>query len=964
MTGTEGQGGASEGDPVRSALEALGPGFKLVRELGRGATAIVYLVRDHELNRDLAVKVIRSSFGADEEAMARLQREAKLVAQLQHPNIVKLYGTRHLSDGSMVLLMEHVPGRNLKELLQEEGALPPRKAMSFLMDVASALAYAHRRKIVHRDVKPENIYIDDEVGTARLADFGVARPWDLDTRLTLPGESLGTPAYMAPEQIDGADVDGRSDVFSLGLVAYEMLTGAHPWDGESIYSIIFKQKHEDLPPLREVRPDLSERVVTIVERSVRKDPADRWSSAEEMLAEIRALDEPEVDPLLYGVEWEDTPAGEERPGLPSAPPPPTRSDGSPPRPTARAPQRAKRWPWVLGVLAAAVAGLVFAREPLGLDSAWRQALARIAPAATLVADSSDPGDVSATSVPSVPGPPRLLAGRGGNAQSGPVGTTLPEALRVQVVDSIGLGVPDVLVHFEVIAGEAALDTTQVRTDVNGAAAVVLTLPALPQEVEVLARTAESNGIPDLETRFLVSAVPATGAAVSGIDGNGQSGPPGQALPDALLLRVVDEAGNAVEGAEVEFSTESGVVVPEVDLTDAQGWAVSRWTLGDQPGRQEVVARITGSGVRVVFEATAEVQEPAVPDPATGVEDSVPSAPVSGRPPPNVVRRGWDVGGTMFCALGSGRPFCRGGAAASADVGGLVAVVTGVAHACGVDPEGVAWCWGSNDGGQLGDGSRTSSGGRRVDGMVRFSRLTAGLTHSCGLDGEGQAYCWGSNLSGQLGTGSRDDRSVPTAVASALRFRAIDAGWNHTCALTPSGQIECWGLNASGQLGDGGRVDRLAPTAVATGPGFQALAAGSSHTCALRDGQVFCWGDNQHGQLGTEVGDASVRPSPVAGLPPVTAIATGAAHSCALTAAGEAYCWGQNLHGQLGDGTNMNRSAPTAVVGDLRFEALRAGGGATCGRTTDGVTYCWGFNQNGQLGDGSRTSRSVPTRTGG
>ncbi|MBT8337461.1 MAG: serine/threonine protein kinase, partial [Gemmatimonadetes bacterium] len=291
-------------DSVRATLEALGPGFELLRELGRGATAIVYLVRDHELDRDLAVKVIRSSFGADEEAMARLDREAKLVARLQHPNIVKLYGTQHLPDGSMVLLMEHVPGRNLKELLQDTGPLPPRRAMALLEDVASALAYAHRRKIVHRDVKPENIYIDDEVGTARLADFGVARPWDLDTRLTLPGESLGTPAYMAPEQIDGGDVDGRSDVFSLGLVAYEMLAGEHPWEGDSIYSIIFKQKHEDPPDLRTIRPDISDRVVAIVERAVHKAPDERWASADEMLDALKALEAPEVDPLLHGLEGE------------------------------------------------------------------------------------------------------------------------------------------------------------------------------------------------------------------------------------------------------------------------------------------------------------------------------------------------------------------------------------------------------------------------------------------------------------------------------------------------------------------------------------------------------------------------------------------------------------------------------------------------------------------------------------
>ena len=952
---------SSSGDSVRSALEALGPGFELIRELGRGATAIVYLVKDHELNRDLAVKVIRSSFGADEEAMARLQREAQLVARLQHPNIVKLYGTRHLADGSMVLLMEHVPGRNLKELIQETGPLSPRRAMSFLRDVASALAYAHRRRIVHRDVKPENIYIDDEVGTARLADFGVARPWDLDTRLTLPGESLGTPAYMAPEQIDGQDVDGRSDVFSLGLVAYEMLTGAHPWEGESIYSIIFKQKQEEPPALREIRPDLSDRVIDIVERAIRKDPADRWASAEEMLDAVEALADPEVDPLLHGLGFEDdapVPMGAALPGRrgeSGGPPARAARKAAAPR-VAPGPSERGRRRRVLLLLAAGALLLATAWQPLGLSRWLPQGVdaegSPVAPPPTVVQPA-----VPDTTPPPVPGTPRLLAGRGGNAQSGPVGTTLPEELEVQVLDSAGTPVPGVSLEFEVVGGLAVLGVGEAVTDSMGAAATLVTLPETPQDIEVVARLTE---VPDLETRFLVSALPRTGTAVGGVDGDDQTGRPGEPLPDAILLRVVDDEGQPVEGAEVEFVTESGSVRPEVDLTDADGWAVARWTLGDEPGAQEVVARIPGGGARVVFNATAAEPEPE-PDSVEVPDDPIDPGPM----PATVVRRAWDVGGTMVCVLGAGgRPFCRGGTSASEGVGGIVAVTAGVTHACGLDDTGRAFCWGANQDGQLGDGSRSSHDGRPVDGDLRFSRLAAGLSHTCGLDGGGAAHCWGGNLSGQLGTGGRDDRTVPVSVATALRFTRIVSGWNHTCALTPSGQIHCWGLNSAGQLGDGGRLDRLAPVPVAAGAGFQALAAGSGHTCALRDGQVYCWGDNQHGQLGNGTLQAVMRPGPVGGLPPVASVVAGASHTCARTTTGEVYCWGQNIHGQLGDGSNQAQSVPVLVSGDLLFSSIYAGGGITCGRSTEGNTWCWGFNQSGQLGDGSRTSRAVPTRVGG
>ncbi|MBT8336007.1 MAG: hypothetical protein KJO11_05345, partial [Gemmatimonadetes bacterium] len=560
-------------------------------------------------------------------------------------------------------------------------------------------------------------------------------------------------------------------------------------------------------------------------------------------------------------------------------------------------------------------------------------------------------------LPAEPGEPRLLAGRGGNAQTGPVGRLLPEPLRLQVLDSAGVPVPGVVVAFEVVAGQASGMADTTITDADGVVYTPITLPSTPQDVEIVARLAER---PEIMTSFMLSAVPATGAEIGGIDGDDQSAPPGRSLPDALLLRVLDEDGAPVEGAEVEFTTESGGIQPQFDLTDADGWAVGRWTLGDELGVQEAIARVTGGAGSVVFRATAV-------DPAEVEADSTdaasdPDAPSASAP--RVARRGWDVGGAMVCVIGAGgRPFCRGGTSASDDVSGIVAVAAGVTHACGLDEDGFAWCWGSNTAGQLGDGSRTSHAGRPVEG-TRFARLAAGVEHTCGLDADGRAHCWGRSLSGQLGTGGRDDRTVPVPVASPLRFVGLASGWQHTCGLTGSGQVHCWGLNSEGQLGDGTRVDRLAPVSVAAGGGFQEIAAGSAHTCGLRDGQVYCWGNNQHGQLGSGTSLPATRPGVVPGLPPVVSVVAGASHTCARTAAGEVFCWGQNVHGQLGDGSNEARSAPTPVAGDIRFTSILGGGGITCGRSDQGELWCWGFNQNGQLGDGTRNNRSLPTRVGG
>ncbi|HET9440073.1 MAG TPA: TonB family protein [Longimicrobiales bacterium] len=267
-------------------LHELETEYEIIGELGRGGTSIVYHARERELGRDVAIKVVRASHAEDEEAAARLAREAKLVALLRHPNIVPLLGIRHLSDG-LALIMQHVPGRTLKRTIREDGPLPIALVEHVLREVGSALDYAHKRHgIIHRDIKPENIYLDEEVGHALLSDFGIARMTESESNLTLVGTALGTPAYMSPEQIDGTTLDGRSDLYSLGLVAHEMLSGQQPWAGNNLYTIIYKQKHEELPPLTSFRPDIPVYLLRAVESLLRKDPATRCADGGELLAQL------------------------------------------------------------------------------------------------------------------------------------------------------------------------------------------------------------------------------------------------------------------------------------------------------------------------------------------------------------------------------------------------------------------------------------------------------------------------------------------------------------------------------------------------------------------------------------------------------------------------------------------------------------------------------------------------------
>lgn len=263
--------------------------YEIIDELGRGASAVVYRARDRALDRLVAIKVVRPhAVASGNDALERLAREARTIARLSHPNIVTLYAVRRLpSAGGLALVMQLVPGGTLKDTLVAQGALDPERVEAILRDVAAALAYANNRGIVHRDVKPENIFLDEETGRALLADFGIAWSMDQESRLTMTGAAIGTPTYMAPEQIDGASPDARSDLYSLGLVAWEMCTGRRPWDGESLFNVILKQKTEELPPIDVLRPGaIPDRLQYIVERMLQKHPGARWAGAEAALDKL------------------------------------------------------------------------------------------------------------------------------------------------------------------------------------------------------------------------------------------------------------------------------------------------------------------------------------------------------------------------------------------------------------------------------------------------------------------------------------------------------------------------------------------------------------------------------------------------------------------------------------------------------------------------------------------------------
>ena len=378
--------------------------YQIQAALGKGGMGMVYIGYDPLLDRKVAIKVLAPHLVWEEGFVERFLREARAAARIKHPNIVTVYDVGQEQE-QFYFVMEYLEGQTLADRIRQRGPLPPEEVLSILHPLADALDYAHQHGLVHRDIKPANIIVGDGLRVT-LTDFGIARAAQ-ETRLTTAGTIMGTPEYMSPEQAWGEEVGNETDLYSLAVVAYEMLSGKVPFSGTTPHAVLYKQIHEPPPPIRESRPDLPTGVETVLALALDKEPGKRYRTTAAFVGELdsalagKLLATPEETPTLL-LAAEEAPPPPRQPASSPATPAPQQAPVS--RPVS-AQRRVPRWLWVLGVLGAlailaAVVGIVWLApggedEPTPMPSpqAATQSTATLAPTRPPVAaepECSDP----------------------------------------------------------------------------------------------------------------------------------------------------------------------------------------------------------------------------------------------------------------------------------------------------------------------------------------------------------------------------------------------------------------------------------------------------------------------------------------------------------------------------------------------------------------------------------------------
>jgi serine/threonine-protein kinase len=320
--------------------------YRILRRLGSGGMADVYCAEDVHLGREVALKVLHRRFAQDQEFVERFRREASAAAGLQHPNVVGVFD-RGEHDGTYYIAMEYLSGRTLKDIVSAEAPLPQELVIDLGLQILAAAGFAHRHSVIHRDFKPHNVIVD-EAWNAKVTDFGIARAGA--SEMTETGSIMGTAQYLSPEQAQGHAVGAPSDLYSIGVMLYEMLCGRLPFEGDSAVSVALKHLSEPPIPISQLRPDVHPALESVVMAAMAKDPAQRWQSAEDFADGLRAA-RAHID--------SGAPVARDTAEFAPVPVAPVAINGDEPPPPRRQEKRKRNWPWfTIGFMALLLLGLL------------------------------------------------------------------------------------------------------------------------------------------------------------------------------------------------------------------------------------------------------------------------------------------------------------------------------------------------------------------------------------------------------------------------------------------------------------------------------------------------------------------------------------------------------------------------------------------------------------------------------
>ena len=334
--------------------------YRIMERIGTGGMADVYCAHDEHLGRDIALKMLHRRFAQDQEFVERFRREASAAAGLQHPNVVGVFD-RGRYDGTYYIAMEYLRGRTLKQLITQEAPLDQIRALDMTVQILRAAGAGHRRGVIHRDFKPQNVIVDDE-DRVKVTDFGIARAGA--SEITETGSIMGTAQYLSPEQAQGTSAEEASDLYSIGVMLYEMLTGLLPFDGESAVAVALRHLTEPPPPVHQQRPDVHPALEAVVNQALAKDPRQRFADADSFIAALEHV-RPQLQALQAGQETADWTAFAAAPPTSYPHPYETMAAPLPPYPPAEQRGRRRVWPWLLLALVVAAlvaAGLLLANE--------------------------------------------------------------------------------------------------------------------------------------------------------------------------------------------------------------------------------------------------------------------------------------------------------------------------------------------------------------------------------------------------------------------------------------------------------------------------------------------------------------------------------------------------------------------------------------------------------------------------